>query len=65
MYDTHIQSRATESLRRRRRRRRRKVVVMMVVVVVNYYIAQRENEECLIYLQQRVNPAPGKEDRVA
>jgi hypothetical protein len=62
MYDTHIQSKATESLRRRRR----KVVVMMVVVVVNDYIAQRENEECLIYLQQqRVNPAPGKEDRVA
>ncbi len=39
---------------------------MVVVVVVNYYIAQRENEECLIYLQQqRVNPAPGKEDWVA
>jgi hypothetical protein len=45
MYDTHIQSRATESLRRRRK------VVMVVVVVVNYFIAQRENEECLIYLQ--------------
>ncbi len=60
---THIQSRATESLWRRRRR---KVVEMVVVVVVNYYIAQRENEECLIYLQQqRVNPAPGKEDWVA
>jgi hypothetical protein len=59
MYDTQIQSRATESVRRRRRRR--KVVVMVVFVVVNYYIAQRKNEECLIYLQQqRVNPAPGK-----
>jgi len=64
MYDTHVQSRATESLRRRRRRR--KVVVMVVVVVVNYYIAHRENGECLNYLQQqRVNPAPGKEDWVA